>query len=114
MLDKGRNCPKEVSDGGGEVLVSRSSAEGGADGGLLGSACIWVYEAIVWVWAERQMRDGHIRKRDPPGASRRAASPRGEAEDGRRKQTKDHTITRTFEWSRKTMCVFAIAKRDFA
>jgi hypothetical protein len=33
----------------------RSVIEAGAVGGLVGGVCIWIYEAIVWVWAEQQM-----------------------------------------------------------
>ena len=28
---------------------------GGAIGALVGGVCIWIYEAIVWVWAQHQM-----------------------------------------------------------
>jgi hypothetical protein len=33
----------------------RRVIEAGVVGGLTGGVCIWIYEAIVWVWAERQM-----------------------------------------------------------
>jgi hypothetical protein len=33
----------------------RRIIEAGAIGGLVGGVCIWIYEAIVWVWAQHQM-----------------------------------------------------------
>jgi hypothetical protein len=33
----------------------RKIIEAGAIGGLVGGVCIWIYEAIVWVWAQHQM-----------------------------------------------------------
>lgn len=33
----------------------RRIIEAGATGGLVGGVCIWIYEAIVWVWAQHQM-----------------------------------------------------------
>jgi hypothetical protein len=33
----------------------RRIIETGAIGGLVGGVCIWIYEAIVWVWAQHQM-----------------------------------------------------------
>ena len=33
----------------------RRIIEAGAIGALVGGVCIWIYEAIVWVWAQHQM-----------------------------------------------------------
>jgi hypothetical protein len=33
----------------------RKVIEAGAIRGLVGGVCIWIYEAIVWVWAQHQM-----------------------------------------------------------
>ena len=33
----------------------RRIIEAGAIGALVGGVCIWIHEAIVWVWAQHQM-----------------------------------------------------------
>ncbi len=41
--------------GAEDTTNRRRINEAGAIGGLVGGVCIWIYEAIVWVWAQHQM-----------------------------------------------------------
>ncbi len=49
---------KTIGATGGELMKSRALTEPwrlAPSGGVVGGACIWIYEASVWVWAQHQM-----------------------------------------------------------